>query len=164
MNENIEDEIKKETPVIRRLRPSDMDAVVRVDAKVTGRERRQYFESKLAMALAETGVEVSLAAEVDDLFVGFLLARVYYGEFGVTEDTAVLDTLNVHPDFRSKGIGRALMKQLCMNLRALNLSTLRTEVDWDSQALLHFFHERGFKPAPRVSLDLDLDAPSWGDD
>ena len=156
MNMSIEDELEQDL-VIRRLRASDMDAVVRLDAKITGRERRQYFETKLKIALADTGIEVSLAAEFDGLFVGFLLCRVYYGEFGLTESAAVLDTLDVHPDFRGVGVGRGLLRQLRMNLRALQIATIQTQVDWNSQALMHFFHDQGFGVAPRMCLELDLE-------
>jgi len=38
---------------------------------------------------------VSLAAEIEGLLVGFLLARVYYGEFGTLEPAAVMDTIGV---------------------------------------------------------------------
>lgn len=144
-------------PIVRKLRPSDMDAVVRLDARVTGRSREEYFKTKLAMALADTGVEISLAAEVEGCFVGFLLARVYYGEFGSLEQTAVLDTLDVDPDFRGIGVGRALMKQLRQNLCALRIPILRTEIDWDSGDLMNFFRREGFKPAPRLCLDLALE-------
>lgn len=144
-------------PIVRRLKPNDMEAVVHLDSKITGRRRERYFDTKLKMALADTGVEVSLAAELDGLFVGFLLARVYYGEFGVAERVAVLDTLDVHPDFRGKGVGRALMYQLHTNLRALQITTLQTEVSWRDQDLLYFFNREGFRLSQRICLDLDLD-------
>lgn len=150
--------------VVRRLKPDDMNAVVHLDAKITGRRRERYFDTKLKMALADTGVEVSLAAELDGIFVGFLLARVYYGEFGVAERVAVLDTLDVHPDFRGKGIGRALMRQLRMQLNALQISTLQTEIGWDDQDLMRFFHSQGFVPAPRICLDLDTETLPLAED
>ncbi len=146
----------KSAPQIRRLRPSDMEAVVRLDAKITGRRRQKYFDTKLKIALADTGIEVSLAAELDGMFVGFLLARVYYGEFGVTETVAVLDTLDVHPDFRSKGVGSRLLQQLKTNLRALGISTLQTQVDWSDSELLTFLQRSGFRLSQRVSLDMDV--------
>lgn len=159
MPQSLENELNH--PVVRRLRPSDMDAVVHLDAKVTGRRRERYFDTKLKMALADTGIEVSLAAELDELFVGFLLARVYYGEFGVAERVAVLDTLDVHPDFRGRGVGRALLHQLRTNLHALQISTLQTEVAWNDQDLLYFFNREGFQLSQRVCLDLDVsEAPA----
>lgn len=154
MPQSLEDETNR--AIVRRLRPADMEAVVHLDAKVTGRRRERYFDTKLKMALADTGVEVSLAAEIDGLFVGFLLARVYYGEFGIAERVAVLDTLDVHPDFRARGVGRALLYQLRTNLHALQISVLQTEVAWNDQDLLYFFNREGFRLSQRICLDLDV--------
>ena len=142
---------------IRRLRPADLEAVIALDAKVTGRRRDEFFKLKLKSALAETGIEVSLAAETDGCFAGFLLAKVYYGEFGQPEMTAVLDTVGVHPDFRHLGVGHALMRQLYANLAALGIRRLQTEVSWDEMGLLAFFKHEGFLPAPRLCLDRVID-------
>ncbi|MCA8973702.1 MAG: GNAT family N-acetyltransferase [Planctomycetes bacterium] len=141
---------------VRNLRPRDLDQVILLDSKITGRERTEYFKVKLAQAMSDTGVQVSLAAEVDGQFVGFLLARVYYGEFGTAEQTAVLDTIGVNPNKRGAGVGSALLRQLRQNLIGLGLRDLRTEVSWDDLELLAFFHKSGFRPAPRIGLDLDL--------
>jgi ribosomal protein S18 acetylase RimI-like enzyme len=148
---------REERVVVRGLKPEDLEPVIALDAKNTGRRRGEYFRLKLQQNLSETGVKVSLAAEIDDCFCGFLLARVYYGEFGAPEPVAVLDTLDVHPDFRRQGVGSALMRQLCKNLEGLRVGQLRTEVSWDDPELLGFFHRQGFRPAGRLCLDLDLD-------
>jgi len=143
--------------LVRGLKPEDFDAVVRLDAKNTGRRREAFFKVKLQQNLQETGVKVSLAAEVDGCFVGFLLARVYYGEFGTPEPVAQLDTIDVHPDFAGVGVGRALCEQLTVNLGGLGVGTLRTEVAWDQPELIAFFNRTGFQPAQRLCLDLDLE-------
>jgi ribosomal protein S18 acetylase RimI-like enzyme len=148
--------LEKEAVVVRTLRPDDLEPVIRLDAKIVGKRREEYFKMKLAQNLAETGVKVSLAAEVDGLFVGFLLSRVFYGEFGVAEPVAFLDTFGVDPGFRCKGIGHALMRQLRMNLTGLGVGQLRSEVRWDDTSLVAFFQKEGFLPAPRICLDLDL--------
>jgi ribosomal protein S18 acetylase RimI-like enzyme len=142
--------------VVRGLMPEDLEAVVAIDAKSTGRRRDEYFRIKLQQNLKETGIKVSLAAEVDGLFRGFLLARVYYGEFGNVEPVAVLDTLGVHPDTRGLGIGQALMEQLLVNLAGLGVPTLRTEVAWEDSALLGFFQRQKFRPAARFCLELPI--------
>ncbi len=141
---------------VRGLKPEDLDAVIALDARNVGRSRDEYFKVKLQQNLAETGIKVSLAAELDDCFCGFLLARVYYGEFGTLEPVAVLDTLGVHPDFQRRGVGVALLRQLRKNLGALGVSRIQTEVGWDNQLLLHFFQREGFRPAERLCLDLEL--------
>lgn len=151
-------DMEKQEVVVRRLRPNDLDAVIAVDAKVTGRRREEYFKLKLKQALSDTGIEVSLGAELEGMFIGFLLARVYYGEFGSLERVAVLDTMDVAPDFRGRGVGTALIDQLRTNLLALGIRELHTEVSWDAMGLMAFFNREGFRPAPRYCLDLDLEA------
>lgn len=143
--------------LVRQLRPDDLEAIVALDSKNTGRRREEYLKLKVSESLSDTGVRMSLAAERDGELAGFLLARVYYGEFGILEQVAVLDTFGVHPGHRGKGVGRALLRQLRNNLLGLGIPTLQTEVAWDDQELLSFFQHAGFWPAPRFCLDLDLD-------
>jgi ribosomal protein S18 acetylase RimI-like enzyme len=144
--------------VVRNLRPLDLEAVIALDAKNIGRRRDEFFRLKLKQALSDTGITVSLAAELDGAFVGFLLARVFYGEFGVTDRVAVLDVIDVHPDFRGRHVADSLLAQLRTNLLGLGIGTLRTEAGWDSHHLLAFFRHEGFVMAQRLCLDLDLQA------
>ena len=152
------DSKEHERVVVRRLRPDDLKAVIALDARIVGRQREEYFKVKLAQALSNTGVQVSLAAELGGLFAGFLLARVYYGEFGSVEQVAVLDTLGVEPSLGGAGVGQALLGQLRTNLLGLGIPVLQTEVAWAQHQLLSFFHHAGFAPAARFCLDLDLRA------
>jgi ribosomal protein S18 acetylase RimI-like enzyme len=156
MRETTEIEAAVEAVRVRGLRPDDFDAVVAIDAKSVGRRREEYFRVKLEENLRATGVRVSLAAELDGLFVGFLLARVYYGEFGRTEPAAVLDTIAVHPDFQGRHVGAALLAQLKRNLAGLRVGSIQTEVAWEDQRLMAFFQHEGFRPAARLALDLPL--------
>jgi ribosomal protein S18 acetylase RimI-like enzyme len=144
--------------VIRNLRPLDQEAIVRIDARIVGRRRDEFFKVKMRQAASDTGVAVSLAAEVDGLVAGFVLARVYYGEFGLAEPVAVLDVFGVHPDFRGRHVGAALLDQLRTNLLGLGIGHLQTEVGWDSPDLITFFQHEGFTLAPRLCLDLNLRA------
>lgn len=148
-----------ERVVVRGLRPEDLEAVIGLDARNTGRRRDEYFRLKLQQNLVESGIKISLAADLDGSLVGFLLARVHYGEFGRMEPAAVLDTIDVHPDFRKSGIGGALLRQLRLNLQGLRVPRLQTEVSWDAPELLTFFHHEGFRPAARLCLDLELGEP-----
>jgi ribosomal protein S18 acetylase RimI-like enzyme len=141
---------------VRQLSRDDLEAVISLDANNTGRRREEYFKLKLAQALFDTGIQVSLAADVGGSLAGFLLARVYYGEFGVTDRVAVLDTFGVHPQQGGRGVGRALLRQLRVNLQGLGIETLQTVVSWNDPELISFFHHAGFQPAPRFCLDLDL--------
>lgn len=143
--------------LVRELRASDLDAIARIDEKIGGRSRRKYFEVKIDSVLRDTGVKISLVAEMDGAVAGFLMGSVYYGEFGRPEPAATIDTIGVHPDFRGRKVGKALMRQLVMNMRALGIESIETEVAWDDWDLLRFLAHEGFEPAPRLSLRRTLD-------
>ena len=132
------------------------DAVVRIDAASTGATRRDFYRAKLGRALEDSSVQLSLAAELDGMVVGFLIVTFYYGEFGMPETVAVIEAFGVHPDYRGKKVARALIRQLEMNLGALGVETVRTEVSWEQLELLEFLAHFGFEPAPRFCLQKKL--------
>ena len=142
--------------LVRNLRPTDREVVIVIDAASVGRRREKFLALKLAQAFADTGIAVSLAAEIDGHVVGFVLARVYYGEFGVLEPAAVMDVIGVHPDFRGRHVAAALLDQLRTNLLGLGIPRLQTEVQWNHPDLITFFQREGFTVAQRLCLDLDL--------
>ena len=150
----------RDSTFVRSLRPSDAEAIISIDAASVGRRRDRFLKLKLEQAFADTGIHMSLVAEVDGFVVGFLLARVYYGEFGVMEPAAVLDVIGVKPEFRGRHVAAALLDQLRTNLIGLGIPRLQTEVQWDDADLMVFFQREGFRLAQRVCLELDLTARS----
>jgi ribosomal protein S18 acetylase RimI-like enzyme len=141
---------------IRLMRPDDLDVVVALDAKETHRARRDYYADKLAMCVGEPRLNTSLLAELEGAPVGFLMGRLFFGEFGIPATRAVLDTLGVHPAFRKAGVARALVEQYRKNLQALRVEALDTLVDWDRFDLLAFFKRIGFRPSRDVDLVWDV--------
>jgi ribosomal protein S18 acetylase RimI-like enzyme len=103
---------------------------------------------------------VSLVAEVEGIVAGCLIATIYYGEYGVVEPSASIDAVGVLPDFRGQQVGTALMRQLRLNLGALRIERVRTEVEWNDFGLLQFFGSFGFAPAGRLCLEYELDPTS----
>ncbi len=142
---------------VRSMVEDDLPAIIGIDRRLTGRERAAYFERKLAEVMGESGIRMSLIAEVDGSPAGFVMARVDFGEFGLAEPVAVLDTLGVDPDQAHHGIGHALLSQLCTNLATLQVETIRTMVRWDSFELLRFLDGCGFAPAQRIVLTKRVD-------
>lgn len=143
---------------VRDLRPGDLDAVVRIDARLSGRQRREYFQKKIAEATRESAIRISLLAELEGCVVGFLLGRLYYGEFGLPEPTAIVDSIGVDPDFRGRHVGSALIAQLEANMRAIGIETIQTQVEWRQSDLLGFLGAAGFCPVPTLTLEKSLDA------
>lgn len=142
---------------VRSMTAKDLSALVAIDGRITGHERPEYFERKLADALTESDVRVSLVAELDGVPVGFIMARVDLGEFGRVDSTAVMDTIGVHPDYQHGGVGHALLSQLLTNLGTLRVENLRTEVDWNDKALLAYLDGCGFRPSQQLCFDRALD-------
>ncbi len=141
---------------VRSMAAGDLTALVEIDCRITGHERLKYFERKLADALTDSDVRVSLVAELDGVVVGFIMARVDFGEFGRLDTTAVLDTIGVHPDYQNRGVGRALISQLLMNLGTLRVENLRTEVDWNDRELVAYLDGCGFRPSQELCFDQAL--------
>ena len=141
---------------VRSLAEGDLRALVAIDRRITGRDRSNYFQRKLADALTESDVRVSLVADLDSVPVGFIMARVDLGEFGRVETTAVLDTIGVDPDYQNRGVGRALVSQLLANLGTLRVEKVRTEVDWQDHDLLAYLDRNGFRPSQQLCFNQSL--------
>lgn len=152
--------LETDAVLVRTMQEDDLEAVVSIDAGATGRRRPGYFKPILARALKQSSLQISLVAEIDRSVVGFLVGSLYYGEYGVAEPSASIDAIGVAPNYRGRHVGRALMRQLRLNLGALRISTLRTEVAWDDFELLAFFRKEGFAPAGRLCLESSLDPTS----
>jgi ribosomal protein S18 acetylase RimI-like enzyme len=142
--------------LVRNLTMEDLGKVVRIDAASTGIHREEFFRTKIQRALEDSSVQLSLAAEVDGAVVGFLTVAFYFGEFGLPEPTAVLDAIGIHPEFRRRKVGKALLEQLETNLHALRVEKVRTEVDWDDFDLLGFLAHAGYRPSGRICLEKTL--------
>ncbi len=142
---------------VRSMVEDDLDAVIGIDHRLTGRDRGAYYRAKFKEVLNETGIRVSLVAEIDGLPAGFVMARVDLGEFGRTEPAAVMDTIGVDPGHGARGIGRALMSQLLANLASLRVEAVHTQVTWDNFGLMKFLRNCCFRPSQQVVLTKRVD-------
>jgi len=147
--------------ILRALRASDGPRLVRMDERITGRNRSVWYERRLKRALEESDLNVSIGAEKDGVLVGAMLGSVQYGEFGVAEPVAVLETILVDERHQRRGIGTAMLEQFVRNLARLGVERIRTEVGW-TEALGVFLGLHGFDLAPRLVLERSLaaDAPN----
>ncbi len=141
---------------IRSMRETDLEVMIRIDRRATNRNRSAYYRRKQREAMRESGVRVSLVAEVEGQPAGFIMARVDFGEFGRTDPEAVLDAIGVDPGYRGHGVGSALISQLVANLASLRIDRLRTELDWNDVDLIAYLDRAGFAPDQRVVLRRDL--------
>ncbi|RMG92296.1 MAG: GNAT family N-acetyltransferase [Candidatus Dadabacteria bacterium] len=142
---------------VRLMRPEDLDAVVAIDERITGNRRDEYYRHRFEVAgLKEAQINASLVAEADGRIVGFLMGTLFFGEFGIPENSAVVDTLGVDPAFQDRGVGGALFDQFRANMRAAGVERIYTLVDWKDFGLLKFFGHMGFVPSQRLSLEYPV--------
>lgn len=145
------------TVSVRVMKPSDVDAVSAIDARITGTARPEYYRHKLEVAnLHDAQINASLVAEADGKVVGFLMGTLFFGEFGIPESSAVVDGLGVEPGTQDRGVGGALFEQFRANMKAAQVEKIYTLVDWKDFELLKFLGAVGFLPSQRLSLECAL--------
>jgi ribosomal protein S18 acetylase RimI-like enzyme len=155
---------------IRVLGENDLDAVVEIDKKVLGEERRAYWKRK--MAYADIYPRPALVAELDGKVVGFIMGYVSGWEFGVPDTIGWIDTLGVDPAYQRRGIGRALFSALIKNFkhsgrekisvdgaektRIEGVKVVYTLAKWNDWDLMQFYHAMGFKKGEMLNLKLQI--------
>jgi predicted N-acetyltransferase YhbS len=142
--------------IIRPMRPSDLDGVVALDRSVTGEDRSAFYRRKLRMLDGPDAVNMCLTAELDGIVVGFVMGDMFFGEYGVPEATAAIDSIGVHQSYQDRGIGTALFAQFRSNLKALNVHTCYALVEWGDWELAKFLEKEGFAPSNRLNLEIKL--------
>ena len=140
---------------IRILRYEDLNAIVEIDQKVLGENRRNYWERKLEL-MKNKSSQISLVAELEGKVVAFILGDVSGWEFGVPETIGWIDTIGVEPAHQKKGIATALAHELINNLRAMGVRTIYTLVSWNDWDLLQFFHAMEFTRGDMINLELKI--------
>lgn len=151
--ERLPGEDERRAPLVRQLKAADFEQVTRIDKRLTGVARPEYFQRKFDEVLQQSAIEVSLVAEEQGFVVAFAMARVDFGDFGRVAPAASLDTIGVDPGFARKGFGKAVLSQMIENLAALHVERLETEVAFDDFGLLQFLAANGFRPAQGLCFE-----------
>lgn len=138
---------------VRVLERGDLEDIIRIDRRVTGRRRDPFIREVLDEAMSDAAVRLSLIARIDGIAVGFVTARADFGDYGRVEPVGVLDTIGVDPDYAHRGVGHALLSQLFANLNALGVDRVETVVARENFGLLGFFYDVSFEQSQRLAFD-----------
>lgn len=141
---------------VRGVESSDLDTIIRIDEKLSGQTRKEYWQRRLDIA-ALRPPWMSLVAELDGRLVGFLFGWVGESEFGIARSTGWVDLIGVDPPYRGRGVGQALINQFVQSgceLRAVE--TIATLIDLGQADVREFFVRRGFHHGPMIQMQRDV--------
>jgi ribosomal protein S18 acetylase RimI-like enzyme len=147
--------------VVRPLSELDIDSITRIDEKVGGKYRPNFWEDRVAYYLRRDP-EASRVAEIDGKVVGFMLADLKGGEFGLEETSGWIERFGVDPDYRGRGLGRRLFAALVEHFRSVGAERLRTLVDARQPEQKGFLEALGFAASDMTALELPI--PASGSD
>lgn len=138
---------------IRPVEATDLEDIVRIDEKLTGQTRKDYWQTRLEIA-ALRPPWMSLVAETDGRLVGFLFGWVGESEFGIAGGTGWIDLIGIDPRYRSLGVGRALVERFVASGRELRaIQKVATLIDLTQEGVRDFFVHLGFRHGPMIQLE-----------
>jgi ribosomal protein S18 acetylase RimI-like enzyme len=140
----------------RALAPRDLEGVVAIDAALSGRTRRAYFERRLAAAQRRLELHAQFAVEDDGTLAGYVLGRVMTGEFGRAEPAMRLEQIGVTRAAQGRGIGTALGTALEAEARRRGLPELHTAALWREHGMLRYLDARGWTLGRSLVLECAL--------
>lgn len=143
---------------VRPMRPSDVSVVIELDARILGQARTTYFQRRLAaLEHADIGHHlIFLVADYHDEIIGFIMGTLAFGEFGLAQVTAIIDSLTVHPHYQRQHIGQQLIETFLSRSASLGARAAYTLVQWENWELLKVFHALGFSLASTIPLERQI--------
>jgi GNAT superfamily N-acetyltransferase len=141
---------------IRPVEAADLDAVIALDAAVTGLAKPDYwYELFHRYGTRGRQQRFFLVAAAGGEIQGFVLGEVRDWEFGSPPCGWVFG-INVRQDARLDGTGTRLLEAIVAAFRRAGVTKVRTLLARDNTLVLSFFRSQGMMAAPFIPLELDL--------
>ncbi len=145
--------MSRTTVTVRAAEPSDLDAILRIDEKLTAQTRRDYWRTRLDIA-ALRPPWMSSVAEMDGRLVGFLFGWVGESEFGIAGPTGWIDMIGVDPAYRGRGVGQARVERFVQGGQELRaIQEVATLIDLGQADVREFFTGLGFHHGPMIQME-----------
>jgi GNAT superfamily N-acetyltransferase len=142
---------------IRPVRRGDLDQIIALDARVTGLEKRSYWQSLYRRyGLPAQAERQFLVAAAEGRVVGFVIGEVRDWEFG-SPPCGWVFAIDVQPDSRLAGIGTNLLEAICAGFRRAGVRKVRTMLSRDNNLILSFFRSQGMMAGPFIPLEMELE-------
>lgn len=142
---------------VRPARRADLDAVIAIDATVTGLEKRGYWRRifrRYGLATASDQRHF-LVAIAEGRVAGFMIGEVRDWEFG-SPPCGWVFAIDVDPGARQRGIGTLLLAAMSAKFRRAGVRHLRTLLARDNTLILSFFRSQGMMAGALIPLEMEL--------
>ncbi|HEY7728261.1 MAG TPA: N-acetyltransferase [Candidatus Eisenbacteria bacterium] len=140
---------------IRAMDELDLSRITAIDERLTGVYRPEIWERRVAYYLRRDP-DASRVAEVNGKVVGFMLADLRGGEFGLEEVSGWIERFGVDPDYQGRSVGRRLFDAVADHLCGRGAAAVRTLVSDEDKELARFLRAVGFVDAPMTALEKRL--------
>lgn len=140
---------------IRRLMLEDYDTIIEIwiEAELPfrplGRDAKERFQSELGQ-----GTAIFLGAEIEGVLVGVVLGT-HDGRKGWINRLAVL------PEFRNRGIGKALAIETEQRLNELGIRIVTCLIEGENDAAKDFFQSLGYVGHPDITYFSKRQSSDW---
>jgi ribosomal-protein-alanine N-acetyltransferase len=124
------------TPLFRQLAEKDLIEIYSLD--------QLCYEQGISYSLQTIFLfyyyfdHISYVVEVEDRLVGFIMTNM------INKNKAHLITLDVHPDFRRKGLGSRLLKMAEEEVKKKRVNNISLEVDIENYPAIKLYEKFGF--------------------
>ena len=130
--------------IIRRCELSDLISVMEINLKTLPEHYSDYFYESLLVELPEA----FLVAEIAGLYVGYTMCKTEYGfsnfkKLGFVKKGHVV-SVAVLPEFRRKGIGKALVEESMKGVQHKKCDELYLEVRCSNNEAIIMYEKIGF--------------------
>lgn len=147
---------------IRPMTIKDVDAVIKIEEKISGEPRPAYWRANMLVYLDSSYEDLSgrspvvwRVAEVDGKVVGMIIGGIRLWAFGIAE-AGWLEVLGVDPDYRGCGVAKKLIEDLFAYFKCCGVNLVYSLVDWADGELLSFFKHLGFRRGDHINLVKDI--------
>ncbi len=147
--------------VIRGARSADVPEIGRLDARITGIGKPDYWRDMFARYGERPGRFFLVAEGEGRGLAGFIIGEVRAWEFGSPPSGWVF-ALGVDPAVRLRKIGSQLFDAICARLAKAGVDTVRTMLARDDNLNMAFFRSQGMMGGPFIQLEMPLDQPRNG--
>lgn len=141
---------------IRRVSPDDVDAIARLDAKLTGIAKAAHWRDQVKLAKKAPLERPFLVAEVAGELVAFATGEVRAWEFG-SPPCGWVFAIEVNPKSRVAGLGSMLLTAIRAEFKRAGVERVRTMVARDDSLVMSFFRSQGMMAGPFVQLEMGVD-------